>query len=80
MIVWHSARGEVYGESVSQSFLSVFDVGIFSFIKCVGDAQLFCGFLSERIAPCIAVHLMCPWEEGSSGASYVAILDQTLIF
>lgn len=23
---------------------------------------------------CVAVHLACPWEKGSSGASYVTII------
>ena len=49
-------RGEVYGENVSQPFLIHFDVGIFSFIECVGITRLVSGFLSEVIALCIAVH------------------------
>lgn len=31
-------------------------------------------FLLEETALCVAIYLVCPWEEGSSGVSYVTIL------
>lgn len=43
---------------------------------CSGVTELVSGFLSEGIAPCVVVHLICLWEEVSSGASYVVILTQ----
>lgn len=36
-------------------------------------------FLSEKIAPCVAIHLVHPWEEGNSAASYVTILVYFLL-
>lgn len=50
------------------------DVGIFSFTQNIRVTQLVSGFLSERIASCVAVDSVCPWEKVSSGASYVTIL------
>lgn len=52
--------------------------GFFSFIECVGVIQLVSGFLTDGIVQCIAVDLMYPWEEVSSGAFNVAILDWNL--
>lgn len=51
---------------MSQAFLLIFDVGIFSFTRCVGVTQLVSGFLSKVIALFIAVYLVCLWEQGSS--------------
>lgn len=45
----------IFGEDDSQLR---FNVNIFSFIRCVGVALLFSGFLSKRIAPCVAVLLV----------------------
>ena len=58
------------------SFSYAFQCGIFSFAPCVGVTQLASGFLSEGISPCVAVDLVCPWEEVTSGGSYVAVLDK----
>lgn len=56
-----------------------FDVGVFSVAQNVRVTQLVCGFFSERIALCVAVYLLWPWEEANSGASYVTIWVQSLI-
>ena len=68
-------QGGLYGESVSQPFLAI-SVWIFSHSPDVYESalQLVSGFLSEVIALCVAVYLLCLWEDGSSGASYVVIL------
>lgn len=56
-----------------------FNVGFFSFAQCVGLAQLVSGFLSEeKFFSFVAIDSVCPWEEMSSGASYVTILNQNL--
>lgn len=34
----------------------------FSATQCVGVTQLVSVFLSEKIAPCVAVYLVCPWR------------------
>ena len=45
------------------------------FILCCGVAvQVVLWFLSEGIAPYVAVDVLCPWEEMSSGSSYATIL------
>ena len=54
-------------------FPTSFNVGIFLLAHCVGVAQLVSGFLSDRVALCVAVHFVWSWEKGSSGASYVTI-------
>lgn len=46
-------------------------------IQCVEVAQIASRFLSEGIALCVAVHLMCMGEGVSSGASYVTVLTST---
>ena len=35
---------------------------------------------SEGIVPYVAVDLVCPWEEVSSGSSYAALLDLLVVF
>ena len=50
---------------MSQAFLPIFVVGIFSFTQCVEVTQLVSGFLSKVIALFIAVHLVCLWVQGS---------------
>ena len=66
----------LFQECVS-AFPTCFDVGIFSVTQCVGVTQLVSGFLSERIDLFSSEHSVYPWEEGNSGASYVAILVQS---
>ena len=41
--------------------------------QCVGVPQLVSEFLSEIILPYLTIDSLCPWEEVSSGTSYVAI-------
>lgn len=41
-----------------------FNVDIFSVPQCITVTQLVSGFLLEEIALCVAIHLVCPWEEG----------------
>lgn len=48
----------------------------FSFTQCVKVAQLVFGFLTEGTVPYIAVDLVCPWQEASSGFFYIATLIQ----
>lgn len=59
--------------SINCPILACLVVGIFSFSLCVGVAQLVSWFLLEWIAPCIAVHLVCPSEERNLEDSSVAI-------
>ena len=68
LTVWRCARGEVYGQGLS-AFPTHFSGVILSFIGCVGVAQLVSGFISEVIALCVALHLVCLWEEGCSKPS-----------
>ena len=77
LIVCHCNRGEVYGKIVT-AFPAHFDVDFYSFTQSVGVTKLVSRFRSEGIVPCVAVDLVCPWKEVSSGASYVAIMDQNL--
>lgn len=51
-----------------------FHVGIFSVAHCIAVTQLGSGFLAEETVLCVAMHSVCPCEEGNSGASYVATL------
>lgn len=71
--------GEVYGRVVYQPLLPI-SIWFFppSFTRWVGVAQAFSGFLSEEICLYIAVDLACLWEEVSSGAFYVGILNGNL--
>lgn len=57
-----------------------FSVGIFFFVQCVAFAQLVSRLLSEGVALCVAEGSVCPWEEMSSGACCVAIVDRNLLF
>lgn len=57
----------------------LFDGVIFSFTSCAGVAQLVSGFFSERIVLCVAVSLVCLWEEVSSGASYVTVVNRNSV-
>ena len=59
-IVWCCAEGEVCGKSASHPFLS-FRWGIFLVSQCVEVTQLVSGFVSERIALCIAAQAKHPW-------------------
>lgn len=79
LMAWYCAGGGVSGKSVSQPFLSVLMWVFFSVAQNVRVTQLVCGFFSERIALCVAVYLLWPWEEANSGASYVTIWVQSLI-
>lgn len=47
---------------------NVGDVDIFSFAQCVEVTQLVSGFLSEEIAPCVAIDAVCQWEEVHLGS------------
>ena len=60
------------------SFSYPFQCEHFLICRCVGFSQLVSGFLSQGIVPCAAVHLVCHWEEGSSGDSSVTNLDWNL--
>ena len=51
-----------------------FDVGIFSVTQCVGVTQFFSRFLSREMDPCEIVYSVNLWEEGESGAPYLATL------
>ena len=66
------------GWSLWQEYVSAYPnyfVVVISHFPCVvGVTQLVSGILSEGIALCEVVHLVCPWKEGSSGVSYVTIL------
>lgn len=72
LVIWQCARGEVYGESVSQPFLPV-SMWLFSFTQSVRVTHLVSGFLSEGVAVCVGVNLVHLWEQGSSGATYFII-------
>lgn len=73
-IVCCRTMGGVYVRHVSAS-TTHFDVGFFSFVQCVGVAQLVFRFLSEEIVLYFAVDLVCPCKEVSSGFFCVAILN-----
>ena len=45
-----------------------FQCRFFSSVGCVGVPQLVSGFLSEGIVPSVAMHPVCLWEGGNSGA------------
>lgn len=62
-------QGRVYGESMSQPVLLISMWLYFSY-----------GFLLGGIPLCAAVDLVCPWEEVSSGASYVSILNRNPLY
>lgn len=55
LIVWCCAWGRVT-VSVSQPFLPVSDVGVFSLTQYVGVTQFVSGFLSKVVALCVAVY------------------------
>lgn len=62
-------------------FPTHFDVDIFLFIQCVWVTQLVSKFLSNGIAPCIAVYLVSPLEEKSLWSSYsLSLKTISLIF
>lgn len=68
---WGCGLWRVY---VSISF--PFDVGDMGILAWCGEvSNLISAFLSEEIVLCVAVDSMYPWDEVSSGGSYVAILD-----
>lgn len=75
--VCHCTRGGVYSEIVSASSTH-FNVGFFSFSWRVGATYLVSGFPPEGPVLCVAVDLVCPRKELSSGASYIVVFDQTL--
>lgn len=68
--VWHYTGGGVYSESVS-AFPTRFNVGIFSFIQCVGVIQLLSGFRLEGIALCIA---SCTFSVPMGGGEFRSLL------
>lgn len=62
---------------VCLSLPTCFDLDIFSFAQCGGGTHLISGFLSEGIAPCVAI---VQWKEVSSGSFFLAILDWNFFF
>lgn len=56
-----------------------FEAGIFSLPSCAGAAQLVCESLSQGTVLCVAVDLVCLRELVTSGASYVALMDQNSV-
>ena len=52
----------------------VFFFFFLSFAHCVGVTYLVFGFLSEEIAPYLAVDPLCPWVEMSLGSTYITTL------
>lgn len=70
-VVWHCTwEGLMVGVSWS-SYQFRYAYSLFSW--CVGVAQVVSRFPSGEIAPRVAVHSGCPWEEGSSRTSYAAL-------
>ena len=61
-------RVSPHGEFVVSASLIHFSVAFFSFPTCAGVAQLVFRPFSEEIVPRVAVDLVCPWEEVSSGS------------
>lgn len=57
-------------------------MGIILFARCLRVPLLVSGFPSQGITPCASVYPARLWEEGSSGASYVTVFEDTpyLIF
>lgn len=68
LIIWLCAKGGVYCEKVSAfpTHFHVGDVGIFSFTPSVAVTQGVSELHSERTALCVAVDLVCQWEEVTS--------------
>ena len=58
---------------VCLSLSTCFDVGIFSLTSCAGVTWLYLGFFTGSF-PCVAIDLVCPWEEMRPGASCVITL------
>ena len=67
LIVCCWAGGGFMGRIIS-AFTAPSNLGVSSFTRCVGVTRLVSEFLSEGIAPCVAVDSVCLWEEVSSGA------------
>lgn len=65
-IVRPCARSGAYGKSVSQPCLPIW----MYFLSCpIGRSHsTSSGFFSRGIDLCVAVYLVCLWEEGKSGA------------
>lgn len=80
-IVGHCTRAGVYGKIVSQPLLPTL-TWVFSLIfpVCKSSSASFGGFYFREIFLCLAVDSACPWEEVTTGSSYVAILNQKSIF
>lgn len=57
-----------------------FTVWFFLPTQCLGVPQLLSEFLSELILPYLTIDSLCPWEEVSSGTSYVAIWNRNQQF
>lgn len=72
-IVRCCARSGVYGKPVSQLFLPI-SMWVFSCSPNVQESSE--GILSERTLSCVAVDLVCLWEEVCLASSEVAMLDQ----
>ena len=71
--------GGVYCENVSQPLLLI-SMWVFSHYLMCRSCSAGSGFLSEEIVPCVAVHHVHPWEEGSSRAFCVTIFKDLLYF
>ena len=73
---WGTSR--VYGEIVSQPFLPVLMCFFITFALHEGVVPLVFSIFSEEIILNVAVDPVCPWEEVSSGFSYLTILNWNL--
>lgn len=75
MLLFHAPSTSTRLLSFVPSGAACFDVAFSSFACCEGIAQLVFRSPSEEILPYKAVDSVCPWEEVSSGSSYVATLN-----
>lgn len=75
LVLWLCVTTPGGGRDCVSASPSLFDVVSLSLPWCAGFAQLvFRGFFQRKFAPYVAVDSVCPWEEVSSGSSYVTIL------
>lgn len=78
LVVWHCARGGVYGESVSQPFLLV---SMWEFSQCLLCRSHSTSFWISFRGNCsiYSCTFSTSMEEGSSGVSHVTILVPLLL-
>lgn len=77
-IVYHHAGFGVYGEIIVPAFPTHYDA--VSPLICPLWRCCSARFFSEEFVPCIAVGLVCLWEDVSLGSSYVPVLNQSKLF